>query len=78
MRRFISWLQESNRFLHLIVTFAFTFVLGWEAGVTSIVSFELKDVQRSGWAAWDNLDCLAGLIGMCIAIALRVLLFSQV
>ena len=72
MKRFISWLFESNRFLHLCVTCAFTLVLGWESGITSIVAFELKDVQRSDWSAWDWLDCLAGAIGMFVGGVLRL------
>lgn len=66
MRKLFNWLYISNRPAHIFCVGIMSLLLGWSAGVASIISLEYKDVQRGGWKCWDWLDCLAGLIGCVI------------
>lgn len=66
MRKLFNWLYFSNRPAHILCVGIMSLLLGWSAGVASIISLEYKDVQRGGWECWDWLDCLAGLIGCAI------------
>lgn len=59
----MSWISKSNRPLHILCVGVMSLLLGWSAGIASIISLEYKDVQRGGWCCWDWFDCLAGLIG---------------
>lgn len=66
MDKLYKWLFVSNRPAHILCVGIMSLLLGWSAGVASIISLEYKDVQRGGWECWDWLDCLAGLIGCVI------------
>ena len=72
-----GWLLTSNRLAHLLCVGVISIALGWCAGVASIISLEYKDVQRGGWACWDWLDCLAGLIGCAIGGTVHWLIFKH-
>lgn len=61
-----GWLLVSNRPAHLLCVGVMALLLGWSAGIASIVALEYKDVQRGGWSCWDWLDVVAGLIGCLI------------
>lgn len=61
-----GWLFVSNRPAHILCVGIMSLLLGWGAGVASIISLEYKDVQRGGWECWDWLDVLAGMIGCAI------------
>jgi hypothetical protein len=52
-------------------------LLGWAAGIASIISLEYKDVQRGGWTCWDWLDCAAGLIGCVIGGAIHFIILKH-
>lgn len=65
LRKIIGTMKISNRPAHILCVSIMGLLLGWSAGVASIISLEYKDVQRGGWKCWDWLDVLAGLIG-CI------------
>lgn len=64
-RKIIVTMSISNRPAHILCVGIMSLLLGWSAGIASIISLEYKDVQRGGWKCWDWLDCIAGLIG-CI------------
>lgn len=66
MDKLYKWLFVSNRPAHILCVGIMSLLLGWSAGVASIISLEYKDVQCGGWECWDWLDCLAGLIGCVI------------
>lgn len=72
-----KWLLVSNRIPHLVCVGIMSIVLGWSAGIASIISLEYKDVQKGGWECWDWLDCLAGLIGCVIGGASHWILFRH-
>lgn len=72
-----KWLLLSNRIPHLVCVGIMSIVLGWSAGIASIISLEYKDVQKGGWECWDWLDCLAGLIGCVIGGASHWILFRH-
>ena len=72
-----GWLLVSNRPAHLLCVGVMSLLLGLAAGIASIVSLEYKDVQRGGWACWDWLDCLAGLIGCVIGGATHFAIFKH-
>lgn len=65
LNKWFGWLLLSNRPAHILCVGIMSLVLGWSAGIASIISLEYKDVQKGDWTCWDWLDCLAGLIG-CI------------
>ena len=65
LNKWFGWLLISNRPAHILCVGIMSLVLGWSAGIASIISLEYKDVQKGDWTCWDWLDCLAGLIG-CI------------
>lgn len=77
MRKLFNWLYISNRPAHIICVGIMSLLLGWSAGVASIISLEYKDVQRGGWECWDWLDCLAGLIGCAIGGCFHYNLFKH-
>lgn len=66
MRKLFNWLCISNRPAHILCVGIMSLLLGWSAGIASIISLEYKDVQRGGWECWDWLDVVAGLIGCVI------------
>lgn len=66
LNKLLGWLLMSNRPAHILCVGVMALLLGWSAGIASIVAPEYKDVQRGGWSSWDWLDCLAGLIGCVI------------
>lgn len=72
-----GWLLTSNRPAHLLCVGVMSLVLGWSAGVASILSLEYKDVQRGGWRCWDWLDRLAGLIGCVIGGTVHWVIFKH-
>ena len=71
LRKIIGTMKISNRPAHILCVGIMSLLLGWSAGVASIISLEYKDVQRGGWECWDWLDCLAGLIGCAIGGAIH-------
>lgn len=73
----LGWLLVSNRPAHLLCVGVMSLLLGWAAGIASIISLEYKDVQRGGWACWDWLDCLAGLIGCVIGGTVHFAIFKH-
>ena len=81
MRELLSktfgWLFVSNRPAHILCVGIMSIILGWSAGIASIISLEYKDVQRGGWQCWDWLDCLAGLIGCVIGGGIHFYLFGH-
>ena len=77
LSKIFGWLFVSNRLLHILCVGIMSIILGWSAGVASIISLEYKDVQRGGWQCWDWLDCLAGLIGCAIGGAVHWLIFRH-
>lgn len=76
VNRVFGWLLVSNRIPHLVCVGIMSIVLGWSAGIASIISLEYKDVQKGGWECWDWLDCLAGAIGCAIGGWFNWLLFK--
>lgn len=77
------WLQESNRWKHLVGIFVVSFLGTLLMGIGCIGGMEFKDVHHANgdskpmrqwdWSAWDWLDCLAGLIGGILGQALQLL-----
>ena len=75
-----GWLCVSNRPAHLLCVGVMSLLLGWVAGIASIISLEYKDVQKKrggGWTCWDCLDCLAGLIGCVIGGAIHFIILKH-
>lgn len=66
LHKAFGWLLFSNRPAHLLCVEVMALLLGWSAGMATIMALEYKDVQRGGWACWDLLDVIAGLIGCLI------------
>lgn len=66
LHKLFGWLFVSNRPAHILCVGIMSLLLGWSAGVASIISLEYKDVQRGGWGCWDWLDVVAGAIGCAI------------
>lgn len=66
MSKLFNWLKTSNRPVHILCVGIMSLLLGWGAGIASIISLEYKDVQRGGWECWDWLDVVAGIIGCAI------------
>ena len=66
LHKLFGWLCVSNRPAHILCVGIMSLLLGWSAGIASIISLEYKDVQRGGWECWDWLDVLAGAIGCAI------------
>lgn len=77
LNKAFGWLLVSNRPAHLLCVGVMSLLLGWVAGIASIVSLEYKDVQRGGWKCWDWLDCLAGAIGCAIGGAIHYYIFRH-
>ena len=77
LSKIFGWLFVSNRPLHILCVGIMSLLLGWSAGIASIISLEYKDVQRGGWQCWDWLDCVAGLIGCVIGGYLHYNLFKH-
>lgn len=75
--KLFGWLLTSNRPAHIICVGIMSLVLGWSAGIASIIALEYKDVQRGGWACWDWLDCAAGLIGCMIGGAIHFIILKH-
>lgn len=74
----INWLFISNRPAHILCVGIMSLLLGWSAGIASIISLEYKDVQRGGWNCWDWLDVLAGAIGCAIGGWLNVVIMDSI
>lgn len=77
LRKIVGTMKISNRPAHILCVGIMSLLLGWSAGIASIISLEYKDVQRGGWECWDWLDCLAGLIGCVIGGYLHYNLFKH-
>ena len=77
LHKLFGWLCVSNRPAHLLCVGVMSLLLGWAAGVASIISLEYKDVQRGGLVCWDWLDCAAGLIGCVIGGAVHFAIFKH-
>lgn len=77
MNRLLNWLTVSNRPAHIICVGIMSLLLGWSAGIASIISLEYKDVQRGGWNCWDWLDVVAGLIGCMIGGTIHFVIFKH-
>jgi hypothetical protein len=77
MRKLFNWLYFSNRPAHILCVGIMSLLLGWSAGVASIISLEYKDVQRGGWECWDWLDVVAGLIGCLIGGGVHFAIFKH-
>lgn len=77
MRKLFNWLKTSNRPAHILCVGIMSLLLGWSAGIASIISLEYKDVQRGGWKCWDWLDVLAGVIGCIIGGAIHWVIFKH-
>lgn len=77
MRKLLNRLTVSNRPAHILCVGIMSLLLGWSAGVASIISLEYKDVQRGGWQCWDWLDVLAGLIGCLIGGGVHFAIFKH-
>lgn len=77
LHKLLGWLCVSNRPAHILCVGIMSLLLGWSAGVASIISLEYKDVQRGGWECWDWIDCLAGAIGCTIGGAVHYYLFRH-
>ena len=79
-----KWLQESNRWKHLVGIFIVSFFGTILMGIGCIGGMEFKDVHHANgdkpmrewdWSAWDWLDCLAGLIGGILAMIIHFVIF---
>lgn len=80
-----EWLAESNRWKHLVGIFIVSLFGTLLMGIGCIGGMEFKDVHHYNddhvpirnwdWSAWDWLDCLAGLIGGLIAVAIHLIVF---
>ena len=77
LHKLFGWLLVSNRPVHLLCVGVMSLLLGWSAGIASIISLEYKDVQRGGWTCWDWLDCAAGAIGCVIGGLVHWILFKH-
>lgn len=77
LRKIIGTMKISNRPAHILCVCLMSLLLGWSAGVASIISLEYKDVQRGGWKCWDWFDCLAGLIGCIVGGSVHYYLFRH-
>lgn len=77
INKMFGWLLVSNRLATLLCVGVMSLILGWTAGIASIVSLEYKDVQREGWSYWDWLDCAAGLIGCVIGGAVHFIILKH-
>lgn len=77
MDKLYKWLFVSNRPAHILCVGIMSLLLGWSAGVASIISLEYKDVQRGGWECWDWLDVVAGLIGCIVGGSVHYYLFRH-
>lgn len=89
MKKIISflpqWLRESNRWRHLVGIFVVSLFGTLLMGIGCIGGMEFKDVHHYNgdhvpfkswdWSPWDWLDCLAGLIGGLLAMAVHLILF---
>lgn len=81
----MRWLTESNRWKHLIGIFIVSLFGTLLMGIGCIGGMEFKDVHHANgdskpirqwdWSAWDWLDCLAGLIGGLIAVAVHIIIY---
>lgn len=81
----MRWLTESNRWKHLIGIFVVSLFGTLLMGIGCIGGMEFKDVHHANgdskpirqwdWSAWDWLDCLAGLIGGLIAVAVHIIIY---
>ena len=78
MRKLFNLLTVSNRPAHILCVGIMSLLLGWSAGIASIISLEYKDVQRGGWECWDWLDVLAGTIGCAIGGWLNVVIIDSI
>ena len=77
LRKIIGTMKISNRPAHILCVGIMSLLLGWSAGVASIISLEYKDVQRGGWGCWDWLDVVAGLIGCLIGGGVHFAIFKH-
>lgn len=77
LHKLFWWLCVSNRPAHILCVGVISLLLGWAAGIASIISFEYKDVRRGGCSCWDWLDVLAGLIGCVIGGGLHFAIFRH-
>lgn len=84
-----KWLEESNRWKHLVGIFLVSLLGTALMGIGCIAGMEVKDVHHShgnaykpisewDWSAWDWLDCLAGGIGAVCAVAVHVAVMAAV
>lgn len=77
INKMFGWLLVSNRLAHIFCVGIISLVLGWSAGIASIISLEYKDVQKGGWTCWDWLDCVAGSIGCVIGGLIHFILLKH-
>lgn len=79
-----EWLAVSNRWKHLVGVFVVSLFGTLLMGIGCIGGMEFKDVHHYNgdrpfkywdWKAWDWLDCLAGLIGGLLAVAVHLVLY---
>lgn len=62
-----SWVNESNRWKHMIGGAVLSLVFGIGGGICAAGCLEFKDVQWSGsWKSWDWLDFFATIIGSIV------------
>lgn len=80
-----KWLEESNRWKHLVGIFAVSLFGTILMGIGCVAGMEFKDVHHSygndgrplrewNWGAWDWLDVWAGMIGGLAAMAVHVVI----
>ena len=72
-----GWLGKSNRLAHLFGVFVLSAILGWAAGISDIITAEVKDVQAGGWKSWDWFDVAAGAIGCALGGAIHFTLLKH-
>lgn len=77
LRKIVGTMKISNRPEHILCVGIMSLLLGWSAGVASIISLEYKDVQRGGLKCWDWLDVVAGLIGCIIGGGIHWVIFKH-
>lgn len=82
--RLPRWLAVSNRWKHLVGVFIVSLFGTLLMGIGCIGGMEFKDVHHYNgdipfkywdWKPWDWYDCLAGLIGGLLAVAVHLGVF---
>lgn len=85
-----KWLVESHRWQHLVGIFVVSLFGTLLMGIGCIGGMEFKDCHHShgndgkplrewDWSAWDWRDCLAGIIGglLAMAVYLTIIIIVQ-